>query len=74
MTPACIRNMSFAISVMQAHNSCGGILFCEVDVTWKQLVVVCHTQKQGEVIANITSLWIHQNVPVHAKYAQEAEL
>jgi hypothetical protein len=32
--------------------------------TWQQLVVVCHTQEQRQVVTHIAALWVYQDVPV----------
>lgn len=37
--------------------------YIEIQFTWEQFVVVCHAQEQRKMIAHITSLWIHQDVP-----------
>jgi hypothetical protein len=31
--------------------------------TWEQFIMVRNTKKERQVIANITSLWINQDVP-----------
>ena len=35
----------------------------DMHITWKKFVVVCHTEKQREVIADVTSLRVHQYIP-----------
>ena len=34
--------------------------------TWQQLIVVCYAQEKREVIADITPLRVHQDVPAKA--------
>lgn len=39
--------------------------------TWKQFIVVSNAQEERQVVADVTPLWVHQDVPGGAAEATE---
>lgn len=35
--------------------------------TWEEFVIVCHTKEEGEVIADVAALRVHEYVPAGAR-------
>ena len=43
-------------------DDCNGEL-CKVVPSREQLLMICHTEEEGEVISYVTAMWVHQDVP-----------